>query len=115
MKNLSRALLKLLTLGIPVVIAACYGMPYKYNASGKVIDKGSHQPIPGISVACLKTDGSTLTATTTGQDGSFYIGSDTGCAGLSATDVDGATNGSFKPASAPFSDTDNVTIEMIKA
>jgi putative lipoprotein (rSAM/lipoprotein system) len=104
-KTFARLGLKLLTLFVPVTIAACYGGPVRFSACGKIVDAQSQAPIAGVEVRC--TDG-----TTTGtpsfsyagepvngwSSGDFCADADTPsqCTSLLFTDVDGATNGTYQ-------------------
>jgi hypothetical protein len=114
MKHLSRALLKLMTLCFPVVIAACYGPAYRYSKDGKVIDKETHLGIAGIKVDCVLADGTVQDSTTTSPDGSFSLSYDIACSSLAASDVDGELNGKYKPATLVDNDSAMVSILMEK-
>jgi len=117
MKYISRALLRLFTLAVPVVLAACYGPPSEWRASkrGKVIDRDTHEGIAGIELSCLREDGSVENSDYSNFDGSFTLGYDTSCATIEAKDVDGTQNGSYTKTSMPFSETSQIiTIQMVK-
>ncbi|MGI5863873.1 MAG: hypothetical protein ACOX6T_17705 [Myxococcales bacterium] len=103
MKHLTRALLKLMTAGIPVVIAACYGAPYQYSKSGRVLDRSTHVGIPGIRIGCVLPDGGVAYETHSNTDGSFLVEYDQECAKITAEDVDGEENGRYKATEIPFS------------
>ena len=51
-KNLSRIVLKLVLLGIPMVIAACYGMPL-YMKNGRVVDADTKEGLDDIKIKCV--------------------------------------------------------------
>jgi hypothetical protein len=105
LKHLARIVLKLATLGIPVVIAACYGMPYQYSRQGRVIDKSTHLGIGGIRVTCLDEEGAVDSETRSGENGSFVLYYDQICATLMAEDDDGAENGGkYKATSLALGD-----------
>ena len=43
MKLAEKALLGFISVVVPVIVAACYGVPYRYSKSGKVVDKDTGQ------------------------------------------------------------------------
>lgn len=91
MKVLKRMLLGAVTAASGVLIACAYGMTYSWR--GRVLDRTTSQPIPGIQVTC-EDSGSTLGTTTTDANGEWSFG-DISCAQLTFTDVDGAANGAY--------------------
>lgn len=102
MKRLAKVLLKAVTLAVPVVIAACYGMPMQ-TRRGRVIDAATSQPIRGIQVSCVIGD-VVNSQTTTWDDGTFDLEYDEPCAVVRAEDTDGAENGSYQTAEVNFSE-----------
>ena len=118
MKHLTRALLKLMTAGIPVVIAACYGVPYEYGLgkSGNVVDRTTHAGIGGIKIGCVLADGTLESETYSSTDGSFMVEYNQDCATLTAEDVDGEENGGlYAKTEIPFSaDSATITVLMDK-
>jgi hypothetical protein len=88
-KNLARACLRLVTLVVPVFIAACYGVPtqlMRYSATGKVIDKDSDDPIGDILISCLDSSNA-LQASATSLNGDFTFYYDIACDHLAARDT----------------------------
>ena len=117
MKHLYRALLKLVTVGIPVVIAACYGAPYDYRNTkqGKVLDRATHEGVTNIKVSCLLEDGLLESETYSSTDGSFYLEYDQPCAKVTAEDVDGIENGgNYAKAVIAFSEQSDLMILLDK-
>lgn len=76
MNWLKRPLLWLVTSAIPVVIAACYGMPYTYARAGTVVDRETGRGINNIKVTCQRADGTIDSSDRTYGEGDFYIGYD---------------------------------------
>lgn len=116
----------LLTAAVPVVIAACYGVPADYKVKlGKVVSGADQTPIQGIQVSCVH-DGETVDAgvaedagqvedageaqaydVLTDENGQFSLDYSEGnpCDSLQLNDVDGAENGGdFAPKTVPFVD-----------
>lgn len=100
LRALSRLALSLGALGLPWTIACAYGTEFAYRL-GRVIDRDTHQPIPGIEVTCTFGDRALWTATSD-EAGEFSTNSDQGCERLEAADVDGEAHGAYAPASVPF-------------
>lgn len=86
MTRLYRAAVYLVTFAIPVVIAACYGVGYRYRKGGTVLDKQTRGSISEIDVSC-DFDGGTSPTFRTGDDGVFQIQSDQNCINLRAVDT----------------------------
>ncbi len=106
--------LKLVTCTIPVFIAACYGVPYRFRpCPGKVVDKTTQVGIPGIEVRCRR-GGDFVNVTSTSPDGSFILDvPEEGCDSIDASDVDGTANGSYLDGSLqPVPPACDVTIEL---
>jgi hypothetical protein len=103
---LKRCLLAVLTSLVPVVIAACYGVPYR-SVSGRTVDKASHVGVNGIRVRTMGAGADVLNETYTArgsdqQDGEFQIAYTGGAAHVVFTDVDGPANGGpYKEVSIP--------------
>lgn len=130
MKWLAKPILWLMTAGIPVFIAACYGTGYMGRGdwdegedSGTKFIKGklvnaNREGIPGIQVSCLKGDAgdSTSEAFTLEGDGAFSLElPPDGCGTILAEDVDGAENGSYESKQVTVDDTEDITIELSEA
>jgi hypothetical protein len=110
MRQLARALLKLATLAIPVVIAACYGVQYAFSKSGKVIDKSTHAGINGIKVSCVLADGTVESECYSDSEGSFVLMFDNACSKVTAEDVDGTENGKYSRAEIAYSEESSVLL-----
>jgi hypothetical protein len=132
-KYIARFLLRMMTLAVPVVIAACYGVPQDYTLrNGRVVDKDTQRGIPGIKVTCLTGDAGIFSTLTNGsmvdaglttldagastEDGTFQLNGGVDCTSLLAEDVDGPANGgSYAPVTQPFdSAATTITILMTK-
>ena len=115
MRTIARFFLWLVTAAIPVVIAACYGMPYKYSKSGHVIDSETKEGIQGIQVTCVVND-SDYSMAYTYEEGAFVIEYDADCDALRVEDVDGEDNGgTYLPRTVAFcKDCQDITIELHK-
>ncbi|MHB8872533.1 MAG: hypothetical protein ACYC8T_02495 [Myxococcaceae bacterium] len=87
MKKLYRALVYLVTFAIPVVIAACYGMSYRYRRGGRVLDKTTSAPISQIDVKCESGDGGFAKVDTTGSDGEFQVEDSLPCPSIQFVDA----------------------------
>lgn len=113
MRWLARAALAALGSVTTFFIACAYGVRWSYEKSGRVLDAGTRQGIPGIAVACAAPQGPPYNETRTGAGGAFSLGVDT-CAALTFTDVDGAENGAYAPVTVPFApgDESGVIVEM---
>lgn len=111
MKHVSKWLLRAVTMAVPVVIAACYGMMYRYSRAGKVVDASTGTGIPGIQVTCLRgglQDGLAMTD----ASGGFLLDYDA-CDELEAKDVDGTENGSYQTKKIPFPPgSDDITVSL---
>ncbi|OIP38846.1 MAG: hypothetical protein AUK47_10965 [Deltaproteobacteria bacterium CG2_30_63_29] len=100
-KVASRALLGFMGFVVPVIVAACYGVPYRFTKAGKVVDSVTKVGIGGIRVSCVN-DGTVNDATVTAEDGTFAIWYDTPCEELRAEDPDGTENGEYTEQVVPF-------------
>ena len=123
MKTIARVLLGALTTFVPVVIAACYGMVYKYNASGQVIDKDTHEGLSNIRVSCM-ANGVAEGEDDLSDHGAFYLRFNTPCTTLLAEDVaaadggtdagpDGGTRGRYAKKEVPYDNTSSGTIVIM--
>lgn len=111
MTKLARLGLRLLTLAVPSVLAACYGP--SVLTRGQVIDSETKEGIEGISVSC-EANSSNRVGTRTGTGGYFqldYVGE---CETLVAEDVDGELRGSYQRAEVKSPGSVEVVIEMAK-
>ena len=86
MKKLYRALVYLVTFAVPVVIAACYGVPYRFGRGGKVLDKNSRQPVSQIDLSCESSDAGSFYVDTTDELGEFKVTDFENCPELRAVD-----------------------------
>jgi hypothetical protein len=127
MKQLSRALLRVVAAcGMPVLLAACYGVRAAFDYAGKVLDKDTQEPVPGMKVSCERlvsadagvSGGSSAVAASmlSGAQGDFSIDSMEACDLLVARDVDGAQNGSYADGvlSAPEASAKNLALYVVK-
>ncbi len=106
MRWLARAALAALGSVTTLFIACAYGVPWRYSKSGHVLDAVTKQGIPGIQVACVGGQGEVLRDTRSAAGGAFSLGVDA-CEALTFADVDGAANGTYAPASVPFTPLDD--------
>lgn len=109
-KHFKKWLLGIFVTTIPVVIAACYGVPY--DISGRVIDADTQEGIDGIEVTCINYDNfSTLEdegeelVTYTSSGYYDYMATSTGsCKMIKLRDVDGTDNGLYMKKTVFVSD-----------
>lgn len=85
MKSLARLVLRFFIVAIPVVIAACYGMAYRFTKRGRVIDQATRTGIENVTVTCDVAKQATYHAYSS-ADGSFYLQYDTPCDTVTAGD-----------------------------
>jgi hypothetical protein len=112
MRIIAKFFLWLITVAIPVVIAACYGPLYKYSKSGKVVDSETQEGINGIQVSCM-VGGSPWDVTYSDPQGEFLLMYDRPCDELQLEDVDGDQNGRYLTTTAPFcEDCTTIAVEM---
>ncbi|MFH1808758.1 MAG: hypothetical protein ABIJ09_08430 [Pseudomonadota bacterium] len=108
MTLLKKFALWFLTGFIPVVIAACYGMPYDYRSArfvkpGRVLDIQSKAGIPGIQVLCTTPTGDIQSFAYSDEEGQFVLGYDRPCQTVLVEDIDGEENGGqYATAEVPF-------------
>jgi hypothetical protein len=109
MRWLARAALAALGSMTSFFIACAYGVPWRYDKSGHVVDATTRQGIAGIRVACTAADvpgtPRIVQETRTGPSGEFHLGVDA-CDALDVADVDGAENGSYAGTTLPFTPAD---------
>jgi hypothetical protein len=86
MVRVARLLLRLVVMAIPVVIAACYGIPYRFSRGGKVLDRQTRQGVEGISVTCLGANGESFEDHSDAQ-GQFVLHYDERCEVLELEDT----------------------------
>ena len=111
MKRLASIALKVVALGIPMVIAACYGMPARFSRSGKVIDQDTHDPLSDIKVSCMDKSGNAADiAVSDGGDWLLYF--DAACDHLEAED--NLSPARYQKASVAFPAADGTTINLQK-
>ena len=92
MQFVAKFFLWIIGVAIPVVIAACYGMPYRYGKTGRVVDAETQAGINGLKVSCLK-GGAEIGMDYSSPTGYFDIGYDQPCEFVQVTDEDGELNG----------------------
>ena len=111
-KLLARFCLWLIGVAIPVFIAACYGMPYRFTKNGRVVDAATGVGINGIKVTCL--DGARdYNYSYTYGNGGFELDYDRPCDAIRVDDVDGVANGQYESTQVPFcEDCPDLTIEL---
>jgi hypothetical protein len=113
MKWIAKILLWIIGVAIPVVIAACYGMPYKFSKTGKVVDAETKAGIDGIQVTCVQGGQDEDVAFT--YSGDFTLWYDIPCDTLQIKDVDGAQNGEYQDREIEFCEScDTLSIELLK-
>lgn len=112
MRLVARMFLWLIQVAIPIVIAACYGAPFRYSKSGHVIDANTKEGIDGIRVTCLE-NGNDWNNTYTYNSGYFEVYYDIPCDYLQFTDEDGPENGSYRNRTIEFDqDCPDLTVEL---
>ncbi|MEK7705105.1 MAG: hypothetical protein AAB426_09115 [Myxococcota bacterium] len=115
MRVVKKALLWVVSTAIPVTIAACYGVAYRFShsQSGRVLDAATSNGIAGIEVTCLVADGEQST-TYSREDGAFELPYEEPCDSVRAADVDGAENGgTYATETVPFDENaDELVIEL---
>ncbi len=112
MKSIHRLCLWVLGLIMPVFIAACYGMPYGFTKTGRVLDRNTRKGISGLQVICVD-QGSEYNYDYSSVDGSFMLPYDYPCDEVKVVDVDGPDNGQYHEKSVPFcSECDEMEIEV---
>ena len=112
MKAIHRMCLWVLGLIMPVFIAACYGMPYGFSKTGRVLDRNTRKGISGLKVTCL--DGTAdWNYYHTADGGHFMLDYDSPCSEVRVEDVDGPANGHYQDRSVPFcKDCETLEIEV---
>jgi len=112
----ARFLLWLIGVALPVFIAACYGMPYRFSKQGRVIDAETKQGIPNIMVSCVRAGRDEFTIPSW-ENGRFELSYDLPCDELRLEDTDGEENGGrFEAKTVPFCEScDEITVEMSRA
>ena len=115
-KIIKKAMLWIITAVIPVVVAACYGVMYAFQKTGRVIDKDTREGIDGIQVSCLVSSRNDVEDTAYTYEGQFYLNYDRECNMLLFKDVDGEEGGGYYgEVIIPASEYDeNVPVEMEK-
>ncbi len=113
MRLIAKFFLWLISVAIPVVIAACYGAPFAYSKTGKVVDSETKEGVNGIQVACL-LDGYEQDVAYSWEDGTFWIHYDAPCDSLHLEDVDGEDNGGYyEPRTVPIDeDCEELVVEL---
>lgn len=108
---IARFLVWILAVAVPVVIAACYGMPYRY-VRGRVVDARTQKGIKGIEVTCMR-GGEAADSMYTWEDGGFEVGGIDSCDEVLARDIDGVDNGGiYAEKTAPVQGDSYVSIEL---
>ncbi len=107
-----KLLLGVMGVVVPVIVAACYGVPYRFSKSGKVVDKTTGQGVPSLDVVCVSGNNE-ADLTVTGVDGVFDLWYDQACDAVLIRDVDGDTNGVYGAQRVDFcEDCDPWVIEI---
>lgn len=99
MQKLAKFFLWLLTLVVPVFIAACYGPSQRYTrggqpqraANGRVVQRDTGQALAGIAVNCLQAGRIALIGSSA-ADGSYTLFDPYACDRLVFEDRDGPAN-----------------------
>ena len=112
MKWIAKFFLWLLSIAIPVFIAACYGPSVKYSKSGKIIDGQSRLGVQGIQVTCM-VNGRVEDTAISEVNGDFIIWYNTPCDELHFKDVDGVSNGQHPDQTETFcKDCPSIDVEL---
>jgi hypothetical protein len=109
MRWLTRAALAALSSVVSVFMACAYGVPWRFEKSGRVVTAGTSVGIPGIQAGCVLGGGLAASATTD-ADGHFTLHIDDTCDELRFTDVDGAANGAWQQTVLPFVASDETAL-----
>ena len=110
-RNIARILLGIVTAMTSFTIAACYGVWYAYERTGRVVDALTRAGIDGIQVECLR-GGSVQAGELSSDDGQFWIGSDVDCEQLRFRDIDGTANGTYQEKTIPAPTVDDQIVEL---
>lgn len=98
------------SVAVPIVIAACYGMPYRFAKDGKVVDAQTKKGIAYIDISCVKDD-RTVSSFNSWEDGHFVLQYDKPCDSLLIEDIDGEENGGvYKTKSVAYDPIDDEPI-----
>jgi hypothetical protein len=108
-KSLARIALRAVVLGIPMVIAACYGTAVRFSRSGKVADQDTHDPLSDIKVSCMDKGGLETDSVVSVQ-GNWSLNDP--CDHLDAADT--LSPARYQKASVPFPTADGTTISLKK-
>ena len=113
MRRLVRFMLRIVTTAVPVVIAACYGVPYNFTQRGRVVDRDTKQGIGGLMVECRTASDATTESNYSGTDGSFVLialnAAD--CQKVAVEDLrDGSTR--YAPTSVASNSSSEIIIEV---
>lgn len=111
MKRIANAVVKVFTLGIPMIICACYGVSARYTRTGKVIDQDTHDMLSDIKISCVNASGS-VTDYTNSYSGSWTLYYDEPCDHLDAEDTQSPAR--YVKASVPLPAADGSTISLAK-
>lgn len=113
LKLVARFCLWLIGIAIPVFIAACYGMPYRFSKNGRVIDAATGKGLNGVKVICLQGERD-WNYEYTYHNGDFSLSYDSPCDAIRVDDVDGLDNGGeYASRTVPFcEECPDLTIEL---
>jgi hypothetical protein len=114
MKRLASIALRVVALGIPMIIAACYGMPARFSRSGKVIDQESHDSIQDIKISCMDKSGTATDYTNSGTEGSWYLYYDVACDHLDAEDTMNPARYVKTTVAFPAADGSTISMQKVK-
>ncbi len=110
-KRFANVVLKVFALGIPMLIAACYGMPARYSRTGKVVDADTHDLLSDIKINCVDGSGA-VTDYTNSYDGNWTLYYDEPCDHLTAEDTQSPAR--YQNQTVSFPSGDGSTINMTK-
>jgi hypothetical protein len=113
MRRISRLFLKVVTLAVPVFIAACYGIAYSFSQRGKVLDRDTKKGIADLRVECRSTSDAITDMTHTAWDGTFqlYAQSETACTTIAVLD-DRNTSKPYASTTVKSNSATDLTIEV---
>ncbi|MGC4117121.1 MAG: hypothetical protein QM765_21690 [Myxococcales bacterium] len=112
MKRLASIALKVVILGIPMVIAACYGVAARYSRRGNVQDVDTHSALQDIKVSCVDKSGTVTDYGNSDSNGNWSVYYDEPCDHLEAEDT--MSPARYQKATVTFPSADGSTISLTK-